>query len=159
MTRPHLFSPGMDRARGRRQHGAMSEGSGDPLLAHHRHIVDRVQAWREAWTGRARAESGAVARVLSTEYLGEPLSMQIERRLLEARREIDNEIARFAGMLAAAVALACRAGDTDAIERRTQLAFLEIGKVEDGFESKMAELEPLVRYYATLKQTVGPSPK
>lgn len=131
--------------------------SSDPLLDHHRYLVAKVAAWKACWVHRNEAGGAALASLLSTSYLGEPLAMQIERRLLEARREIDNEIARHAGVLAAAVALACRAGDTDLIERRTQEAFLKIGKTEDGFESKMAELEPLVRYYTMLSTAVGPS--
>ena len=136
---------------------AHSREATDPLLLHHRAIVAKVAAWKECWAHRNEAGGAALASVLSATYLGEPLSMQVERRLLEARREIDNEIARHAGILAAAIALACRAGDTDAIERHTQEAFLKIGKTEDGFESKMAELEPLVRYYETLSTAVGPA--
>jgi hypothetical protein len=128
----------------------------DPLLVHHQYLVAKVAAWKACWSQRNEAGGAALASVLSSTYFGEPLSMQVERRLLEARREIDNEIARHAGVLAAAIALACRAGETDAIERRTQEAFLKIGKTEEGFASKMAELEPLVRYYTMLSTAVGP---
>jgi hypothetical protein len=131
----------------------------DPLLAHHRGLVAKVAAWKECWAHHNEAGGAALSALLSTRYLGEPLSMQVERRLLEARREIDNELARHAGVLAAAVALACRAGETDAIERRTQEAFLAIGKHDEAFESKMAELEPLVRYYTMLSTAVGPVPR
>jgi hypothetical protein len=131
--------------------------SQDPLLAHHRALVAKVAAWKECWAHHNEAGGATLASLLSMTYLGEPLSMQVERRLLEARREIDNELARHAGLLAAAIALACRAGDTDAIERRTQEAFLKLGKHDQAFESKMAELEPLVRYYTMLSTAVAPA--
>jgi hypothetical protein len=129
----------------------------DPLLAHHRYLVDKVDAWKQCWAHHNEAGGATMATLLSMTYLGEPLSMQVERRLLEARREIENELARHAGVLAAAIALACRAGETDVIERRTQEAFLKLGKHDEAFETKMAELEPLVRYYEQLSTAVAPA--
>ncbi len=122
----------------------------DALLTHHAMLIAKVAAWVESWNTRGQAPSATVAQLLSHTYMGQPLAAALETRLLEARREIDNQIARYAGTIAAAIALLCRAGDTDAIERSTHEAFLKIGQVEDGFATKMAELQPLVDTYARL---------
>lgn len=124
--------------------------SDDALLAHHDLLQAKVEAWTTSWRLRGEAPNATVAQLMSRPYLGAPMSTQLETRLLEARREIDNQIARYAGTLAAAIALLCRAGDTDAIERSTQESFLKIGHAEDGFETKMAELMPLVDTYRRL---------
>lgn len=126
--------------------------SDDPLLSHYEQLRARVDAWHDAWARRGEAANATVATVLGTNHVGAPLSAQIETRLLEARREIDNQIARFAGVVAAAVALCCRSGETDAIERSTQEGMLRLGKVEDGFATKMTELGPLVDLYVRIKR-------
>jgi hypothetical protein len=112
----------------------------DALLTHHQRLLDRVCAWKDAWQRRGQTSSAAVAQLLSTTYTGETLAQQLEKRLLAARRDIDNQLARYAGTLAAAIAVLCRTGDTDELERKTQEAFLGIGKHEEGFEAKLAEL-------------------
>jgi hypothetical protein len=119
----------------------------DALLNHYDKLCARVEAWREAWARRGEAPSAAVTMLLSEPYLGQTLAQQLETRLLEARREIDNGIARYAGLVAAAIALLARAGATGEIERKTQEAFLKIGRSDDGFESKMVELRALVEVY------------
>lgn len=124
----------------------------DPLLSHYEQLRARVDAWHDAWARRGETGNATVATLLGTPHVGAPLSAQIETRLLEARREIDNQIARFAGVVAAAIALCCRSGETDAIERATQTAILKLGKVEDGFATKMTELGPLVELYIRLKR-------
>jgi hypothetical protein len=73
---------------------------------------------------------------------------------MEARREIDNAIVRYAGLLAAAMALLTRAGSTADIERKTQEAFARLGRNDDGFETKMTELRGLVDVYRRLSIAV-----
>jgi hypothetical protein len=128
----------------------------DALLLHHQRLLERVAAFKQAWARRAETPSASVAQLMSSTFMGETLSQQVEKRLLEARREIDNQIARYAGTLAAGIAILCRSGDTDAIERKTQEMFLGLGKHEDNFESKLAELTPLVETYARLSVAVRP---
>jgi hypothetical protein len=122
----------------------------DALLTHHELLQQRVTAWREAWAKRGEAPTAAVTQLLGEPYLGATVAQHIETRLLETRRDIDNAIARYAGLVAAAVVLLCKAGTTDGIERKTQEAFLKIGRQEDGFETKMVELGPLVELYRRL---------
>ncbi len=129
---------------------------GDPLLEHFEALEARAKAWETAWARRGETSAASVALLLSQPYLGQTLGQQIERRLLEGRREIDNQLTRFAGMVAAAIALLCRAGDTEALERSIQESMSKIGRVEDGFDSKLAELRPLVALYARLNAAVGP---
>jgi hypothetical protein len=126
----------------------------DALLTHYDKLVARVNAWREAWARRGEAPSSAVTMVLSETYLGATLAQQIEARLMEARREIDNAIVRYAGLLAAAMALLTRAGSTADIERKTQEAFAKLGRNDDGFETKMTELRGLVDVYRRLSIAV-----
>jgi hypothetical protein len=126
----------------------------DALLTHYDKLVARVDAWREAWARRGEAPSSAVTMVLSETYLGATLAQQIEARLMEARREIDNAIVRYAGLLAAAMALLTRAGSTADIERKTQEAFAKLGRNDDGFETKMTELRGLVDVYRRLSIAV-----
>ena len=128
----------------------------DALLLHYDKLNARVHAWREAWARRGEAPSVAVTMLLSESYFGQTLAQQIETRLLEARREIDNAIARYAGLVAAAIALLTRAGSTGDIERKTQEAFLKVGRNDDGFEAKMAELEALIALYRRLSIAVQP---
>jgi hypothetical protein len=130
---------------------AMAE---DSLLTHHDKLCARVEAWREAWARRGESPSAAVTMLLSERYLGSTLAQQIETRLMEARREIDNAIVRYAGVLAAGIALLTRAGPTEDIERRTQEAFAKLGRNDDGFESKMAELRGLVDVYRRISVAV-----
>lgn len=127
----------------------------DPLLVHHQSLIEKTQAWQQAWNDRGQAQTASVAELMSRSYLGSTVAQQIEKRLLEGRLEIDHQIARFAGMLAAAIALLFRAGDTETIERQTQEAFLRIGKSEDGFATKMAELRPLVELYRRLNTALS----
>ena len=122
----------------------------DALLTHHEVLQQRVTAWREAWAKRGEAPTAAVTQLLGETYLGSTVAQHIEEKLLQTRREIDNAIARYAGLVAAAVALLCKAGSTEDIERKTQESFLKIGRQEDGFETKMAELQPLVELYRRL---------
>jgi hypothetical protein len=126
----------------------------DALLTHYDKLVARVDAWREAWARRGEAPSAAVTMVLSETYLGATLAQQIEARLMEARREIDNAIVRYAGLLAAAMALLTRAGSTADIERKTQESFAKLGRNDDGFETKMMELRGLVEVYRRLSIAV-----
>ena len=126
----------------------------DALLTHYDQLVARVDAWREAWARRGEAPSSAVTMVLSETYLGTTLAQQIETRLMEARREIDNAIVRYAGLLAAALALLTRAGSTADIERKTQESFAKLGRNDDGFETKMTELRGLVEVYRRLSVAV-----
>jgi hypothetical protein len=128
----------------------------DTLILHYDKLGARVQAWREAWARRGEAPSVAVTMLLSESYLGQTLAQQIETRLLEARRDIDNALARYAGLVAAAIALLTRAGSTGNIERKTQETFLKIGRHDDGFEAKMVELEALVALYRRLSVAVQP---
>ena len=128
----------------------------DALLVHHDKLCARVEAWREAWARRGEAPSVAVTMLLSEQWLGHTLAQQIETRLLEARREIDNAIARYAGLVAAAIALLTRAGSTGDIERKTQESFLRVGRNDDGFEAKMVELRALVDLYRRVSLAVQP---
>lgn len=127
----------------------------DPLLKHYTTLLEKAEAWQQAWAQRGEAPTASVAQLMSQTFQGATLAQQIEKRLLEGRRELDNQIARFAGTLAAAVALLCKSGNTDAIERQTQEAFLRVGKTEDGFASKLAELRPMADLYRRLKTAVG----
>ncbi len=143
----------MDNAAASRDHQRMAE---DALLTHYDKLCARVEAWREAWARRGDAESAAVAQLLGETYLGQTLAQHIETRLVESRREIDNAIARYAGLVGAAVALLCRAGSTGDVERKIQEAFLKIGRHDDTFETKMVELRPLVELYRRLATAVQP---
>lgn len=137
----------------------MTTTPSDPLLAHFESLERRVEAWRVSWERRGQADGALVAELMSRPYLGEPLSAQIERRLTEARRELENQLARYAGTLAAGIALLCRAGDTERIERDTFESFSRLGRTEEAFETKMAELRPMVELYRRLNLAVGPNPR
>ena len=118
----------------------------------------RSQAWREAWAERDRTPSASVSEVLTAMHLGEPLTERIIERLKEGRFEIEKSIARLAATTAGALARLARDGDTEAIERRSHETFLRIGKHDEGFDTKLAELRPLVKRYLTLARALQRTP-
>ena len=121
-------------------------------------IEARCQAWREAWAERDRTPSASISEVLSALHLGEPLTERLVVRLKEGRREIENAIARLAATTAGALAKLARDGDTQAIERRSHETFLRIGQHEEHFDTKLAELRPLVQRYLRLARALRPTP-
>lgn len=121
-------------------------------------LEDRCHAWREAWAERERTPCASVGEVLSAKHLAEPLAERIVERLEQGRRELDNAIARLAGATAGAMARLTRDGDTSALERRLHETFLRIGKHEDHFDTKLAELRPLVQRYLRLARALRPTP-
>ncbi len=118
----------------------------------------RCTAWREAWAERERVPCAAVSEVLSARHLAEPLGERIVERLLEGRREIENSIARLAAATAGAMARLTRDGDTEALERRLHETFLRIGQHDEHFDTKLAELRPLVQRYLRLATALGRTP-
>ncbi|MCX4245718.1 hypothetical protein [Paraliomyxa miuraensis] len=121
-------------------------------------LEDRCQAWREAWAERERTPCASVGEVLSAKHLAEPLAERIVERLVEGRREIENAIARLAATTAGATARLTRDGDTSALERRLHEIFLRIGKHEEHFDTKLAELRPLVQRHLRLARALRPTP-
>lgn len=121
-------------------------------------LEDRCQAWREAWAERERTPCAAVSEVLSAKHLAEPLAERIVERLEEGRREIENSIARLAATTAGAMARLTREGDTEAIERRLHETFLRIGQHDEHFDTKLAELRPLVQRYLRLARALRRTP-
>jgi hypothetical protein len=121
-------------------------------------IEARCQAWREAWAERERTPCAAVGELLTAKHLAEPLAERITERLREGRRELENAIARLAAATAGATARLTRDGNTDAIERRLHETLLRIGKHEEHFDTKLAELRPLVERYLRLARALRPTP-
>lgn len=121
-------------------------------------LEERCQAWREAWAERERTPCASVGEVLSATHLAEPLTERIAERLKEGRREIENAIARLAATTAGAMARLTRDGDTSALERKLHETFLRIGKHEEHFDTKLAELRPLVQRYLRLARALRPTP-
>lgn len=121
-------------------------------------LEDRCQAWREAWAERERAPCAAVSEVLSAKHLAQPLAERIVERLTEGRREIENAIARLAAATAGATARLTRDGDTEALERRLHETFLRIGRHDEHFDTKLAELRPLVQRYLRLARALRRTP-
>lgn len=121
-------------------------------------LEGRCQAWREAWAERERATCAAVGELLSATHVGSPLAERIVERLQEGRREIDNSIARLAAATAGATARLARDADTEAIERRTHETFLRIGRHDEHFDTKLAELRPLVHRYLRLARALRRTP-
>ncbi|MEM9455865.1 MAG: hypothetical protein AAGF11_16915 [Myxococcota bacterium] len=70
--------------------------------------------------------------------------------LREGRREIENSTARLGATTGGALARLTREGDASAIERRLHETFLRIGKHEEHFDTKLADLRPLVQRYLRL---------
>lgn len=118
----------------------------------------RCQAWREAWAERDRSPSASVSEVLSAMHLGEPLTERLVERLRAGRLEIEHAIARLAAATAGALARLARDGDTETIERRTHETFVRIGKHEEHFDTKLAELRPLVKRYLTVARALQRTP-
>lgn len=121
-------------------------------------LEDRCQAWREAWAERERAPSASVSELLSAKHMGGPLGEKLVERLQEGRRELENSIARLAATTAGAMARLARDGDTEAIERRSHETFLRIGRHEEHFDTKLAELRPLVQRYLRLARALRRTP-
>jgi hypothetical protein len=121
-------------------------------------LEDRCQAWREAWAERERTPCASVSEVLSAKHLAQPLGERIVERLQEGRRELENAIARLAATTAGATAKLARDGDTEAIERRLHETFLRIGRHEEHFDTKLAELRPLVQRYLRLSRALRRTP-
>jgi hypothetical protein len=121
-------------------------------------LEDRCQAWREAWAERERTPCAAVGEVLSAQHFAEPLAEQIAVRLKEGRRELENLLARLAATTAGAMARLAREGDTEAIERRLHETFLRIGQHDEHFDTKLAELRPLVQRYLRLARALRRTP-
>ncbi|MEM9455868.1 MAG: hypothetical protein AAGF11_16930 [Myxococcota bacterium] len=57
-----------------------------------------------------------------------------------------------------ALARLTREGDASAIERRLHETFLRIGKHEEHFDTKLAELRPLVQRYLRLAKALRRTP-
>ncbi|MEM9455863.1 MAG: hypothetical protein AAGF11_16905 [Myxococcota bacterium] len=121
-------------------------------------LEDRCQSWRDAWAERERTPTASVSEVLSAQYLGEPIAERIVERLREGRREIENSIARLGATTGGAIARLTREGDASAIERRLHETFLRIGKHEEHFDTKLAELRPLVQRYLRLAKALRRTP-
>lgn len=121
-------------------------------------LEERCQAWREAWAERERAPCASVSEVLTAKHLAEPLGERIVERLLEGRREIENSIARLAAATAGAMARLTRDGDTQAVERRLHETLLRIGQHDEHFDTKLAELRPLVQRYLRLARALRRTP-
>ncbi len=118
----------------------------------------RCDAWRQAWADRERTPTSSVSEVLSAVYLGEPMAERIVERLKEGRREIENSIARLGAAAAGGIARLTREGDASAIERRLHETLLRIGKHDEHFDTKLAELRPLVQRYLTLATALRRTP-
>jgi len=118
----------------------------------------RCQAWREAWAERERTSCASLGEVMSAIHLGEPLGERIVERLREGRREIENAIARLGATTGGAIARLTREGDASTLERRLHETFSRLGKHEEHFDTKLAELRPLVQRYLTLARALQRTP-
>lgn len=118
----------------------------------------RATAWTEAWAERNALSSASVAEVYGAVHVGEPVGERLVARLKESRRELENSIARLAATTAGALARLGRDGDASAIERRAHETFLRIGRHDEGFATKLAELEPLVQRYLRLARAFAKTP-
>jgi hypothetical protein len=134
--------------------GATPESIEAELVA----LEDRCQAWREAWAERDRVPCASVSEALSARHLAEPLAERIVERLKEGRREIDNALARLAAATGGAMARLTRDGDTEALERRLHETILRLGQHEEHFDTKLAELRPLVQRYLRLAKALRRTP-
>ncbi len=110
----------------------------------------RCTAWCEAWAQREHTPNASVGEVLSSIHLGEPLAGRLVERLKEGRFDIDNALSRLAATTAGAIARLTGDGDTQPLERRIHTLMSGLGKHEETFDTKLAELRPLVHRYLHL---------
>ncbi|MCH9684507.1 MAG: hypothetical protein K0V04_23935 [Deltaproteobacteria bacterium] len=121
-------------------------------------LEQRCAAWRQAWADRERTPCASVGELLSATHVGEPLAERIVERLKEARFEIDNALCRLAATTAGAIARLTRDADAQPLETRMQQIFSRIGKHEENFDTKLADLRPLVHRYLHLAQALTRTP-
>ncbi|MFO0635806.1 MAG: hypothetical protein U0168_23450 [Nannocystaceae bacterium] len=127
----------------------------DALLDQYDRLRARADAWLEAWRGRKDTSSAAMTTVLSTVLVGEPVADRLERRLLLAKAHLEVEHAELAGRIAAAIARLGGEADTSALEQGVREMVQRVGRVDEGFASKRAELDPLATAYRRLRAGIG----
>lgn len=128
----------------------------DPLLGEHERLRAQIDAWKQAWLHRRETTAASTAMLLSSLQHGEPLGDRLEKRLLLARAQLEQRVARLAGDIAAAIATLAGDSDTSAIERSIADAIAQVGRADQDFASKLAELEPLAELYRRLRAAVDP---
>ncbi len=128
----------------------------DPLLQEHEQLRAQIEAWIAAWQRRSETTAASTAMVLSSLQLGSPLSERLEKRLLLARAQLEQRIARQAGEFAAAIAALGGDTETQTLERAIADAMAQVGRADQDFGSKLAELVPLVEMYRRLKAAIDP---
>lgn len=129
----------------------------DPLLDEHEQLREQIDAWIEAWLRRGEVTSASTATLLSSVQLGVPLAERLEKRLLLARAQLEQRTARLAGAFAAAIAGLGGETATDALERAITDALAQVGRADQDFASKLAELAPLVAMYRRLRAAIDPT--
>ncbi|MBX7084285.1 MAG: hypothetical protein K1X88_34080 [Nannocystaceae bacterium] len=127
----------------------------DALLDQYDRLRTRADAWLEAWRGRKDTGSATMTTVLSSVLLGEPVADRIEKRLLLAKAHLEVEHAELGGRLAAAIAALGGHADTAAIEQAVREMIQRVGRVDEGFASKRAELDPLATAYRRLRAALS----
>lgn len=122
----------------------------DPLLQEFARLNAQLDAWSEAWQQRRQVSGAAVATLFSGLHTGEPLATRLEQQLLLAKARLEGKLADLAGRTA--IAIARLAGDAevgstiDAVRQH----ITAVGRSDEGFASKRAELDPLVAVYRRL---------
>jgi hypothetical protein len=129
----------------------------DPLLDEHESLRAQIDAWIQAWLHRTETTAASTAMVLSSVQLGVPLTERLEKRLLLTRAQLEQRISRLSGSLAAAIAGLGGDTDTSQLERAVTDAIAQVGRADQDFGSKLAELDPLVTMYKRLKAAIDPA--
>jgi hypothetical protein len=129
----------------------------DPLLEEHERLRTQIDAWIEAWLRRKETTAASTSMVLSSVQLGVPLQERLEQKLLLVRAQLEQRAARLAGDLAAAIAGLGGDADTQPLQRAVSDTFAQVGRADQDFASKLAELGPLVAMYRRLKAAIDPA--
>ena len=129
----------------------------DPLLEEHERLRTQIDAWIEAWLRRKETTAASTSMVLSSVQLGVPLQERLEKKLLLVRAQLEQRVARLAGDLAAAIAGLGGDAETQSLQRAVSDAIAQVGRADQDFASKLAELGPLVAMSRRLKGAIDPA--
>ena len=113
------------------------------------------RSWQERLASDRSMRRISLAMRLSSVLLGEPVADRIEKRLLLAKAHLEVEHAELGGRLAAAIAALGGHADTAAIEQAVREMIQRVGRVDEGFASKRAELDPLATAYRRLRAALS----
>lgn len=135
--------------------GMAATSESDSLLQEFARLSAQLDAWTDAWQQRRAVGGAAVATLFSCLHTGEPLATRLEQRLLLAKARLEGKLADLAGRTA--IAIARLAGDADVATTidAVRQHVTAVGRSDEGFASKRAELEPLVAVYRRLATALG----